>query len=360
MTEDKVYTPTEIKDVAFPILDLSTQSSSNPSGGVLTPTVTTDTPLPIKKIASEVIGQALNTSARKILGEFEFTPSGAIRIGQYLSGSTGEVNISPAGIVAKNVNGDVTFSLDGTTGDATFKGTLTSGSIITGATQTGQVTLNPGADIILVSGNSTSAELIFEKESNPAEQVKIGFAYGAGAPYEFYIDPTNAAQDVTLFLGYGKQFNGIGLNVKTGTRVDLNGNTKVTGNLEVTGSLTKGSGSFDIPHPDKSKPKGTRLRHYFVESPTSGDNIYRFKVKVENGTATVQLPDYFKHLNASPQAWISPVDVLGVASAKVNLTRVEIKATVDGTYNLLVIGTRKDPIAKKYWNKYKVEYQESK
>lgn len=44
--------------------------------------------------------------------------------------------------------------------------------------------------------------------------------------------------------------------------------------LDVTGAITKGSGSFDIPHPLPAREAaGYRLRHSFVEAPRA-DNIY--------------------------------------------------------------------------------------
>ncbi|HNI95565.1 MAG TPA: hypothetical protein PL169_05830, partial [Leptospiraceae bacterium] len=74
------------------------------------------------------------------------------------------------------------------------------------------------------------------------------------------------------------------------------------GNVTVAGALSKGSGTFDIAHPDPSMPKNARLRHSFVESPTAGDNIYRWQIKVtrENGKFFIRLPKYWTHLNANP------------------------------------------------------------
>ena len=138
--------------------------------------------------------------------------------------------------------------------------------------------------------------------------------------------------------------------------ITAEGNMWLAGNLSIDGSLSKGSGSFDIPHPDPSKPKGTRLRHCFVESPTAGDNIYRYQVKVENGRTEIALPSYFKYLNENPQAWVSPVNVLGMARAECDLEKVKIFASKDGIYNVLVIGTRKDPIAVEHWRQRGLEY----
>ena len=67
--------------------------------------------------------------------------------------------------------------------------------------------------------------------------------------------------------------------------------------FHVNGALSKTSGTFDIVHPDPSKAiDGWRLRHSFVESPTRGDNLYRWEVEVTDGEAIIDLPDYFKYL----------------------------------------------------------------
>jgi hypothetical protein len=89
-----------------------------------------------------------------------------------------------------------------------------------------------------------------------------------------------------------------------------------------------------------------------VESPTAGDNIYRFKVVVTNSSATVTLPDYYKFLNENDQVWVSPVGHFGVAYGVVNedQTAINVASNEDGEYNVLVIGTRKDKVAKEYWN----------
>jgi hypothetical protein len=85
---------------------------------------------PVKPVAVETMGSSFNTKSRKILGDFSFGVLGAITVGEYVYGESGEVKISPNGIIATNVNGDTTFALDGTTGDATFKGTIQAGAFI--------------------------------------------------------------------------------------------------------------------------------------------------------------------------------------------------------------------------------------
>jgi hypothetical protein len=132
-------------------------------------------------------------------------------------------------------------------------------------------------------------------------------------------------------------------------------------NLCVIGNVSKGSGSFSISHPDPSKTATHKLIHNFVESPTSGDNIYRYEVEVTNGVATIQLPDYYKFLNENSQVWVTAKDGFGVGYGIINadMTEVIIYADKDLTYNILVIGTRKDEIAKKYWKGVEVEKNEA-
>lgn len=91
-----------------------------------------DRTFPEKKVAVELIGAALNTKSRKILAEFEFTPSGALQIGKYEAGTSGDIRISPSGIVARNTTGAITFTLDGETGDAVFMGKIQTGTLISG------------------------------------------------------------------------------------------------------------------------------------------------------------------------------------------------------------------------------------
>lgn len=123
----------------------------------------------------------------------------------------------------------------------------------------------------------------------------------------------------------------------------------INGSCSITGELTKGSGSFLIPHPDPSK-EGWQLKHCFVESNTRGDNIYRWRINVVNGKSIVVLPSYFKFLNENPMVFINPVNMFGQGYGKFTDEQLEITATNDGEYDILVIGTRKDAIARKYFD----------
>ena len=118
-------------------------------------------------------------------------------------------------------------------------------------------------------------------------------------------------------------------------------------------SLSKTSGTFKIDHPLPSMANTHYLVHSFVEAPTA-DNIYRGKVKLVNGTATVNLDisagmgmtnGTFTALNGNVQYFLqndtgwSPVkgNVVG------NILNIFCQDTTStDTISWLVIGTRQD------------------
>jgi hypothetical protein len=187
---------------------------------------------------------------------------------------------------------------------------------------------------------------------------------GNGGDVEFHV----GISDNTLNCGV-IQYNYVnqGAAGNTGNNVGIgmygaNNMIQVYSNgIKINGNLTKSSGSFDIPHPDPIKQKKKyRLRHCFVESNTRGDNLYRYTITTNNGEAEIQLPDYFQHLNENPQVFITAIDVFGFSKGLVDteLKKVHIAVSVDGTYNVLVIGTRKDKLAAEYFDLLGIEYIE--
>ena len=93
------------------------------------------------------------------------------------------------------------------------------------------------------------------------------------------------------------------------------------------------------------------LMHSFVESPTAGDNLYRFTVDLKNGKAVINLPDYYKYLNKDDMVWVYPKEHFGSGYGVVdeNQEILTIYADSDGEYNVLLIGTRKDKFATEFW-----------
>lgn len=78
--------------------------------------------------------------------------------------------------------------------------------------------------------------------------------------------------------------------------VASDGDTSISGDLDVTGALSKGSGTFTIDHP--LDPENKLLQHSFVESPEMR-NMYYGQATLENGKATIELPNWWHELNGN-------------------------------------------------------------
>jgi len=131
----------------------------------------------------------------------------------------------------------------------------------------------------------------------------------------------------------------------------------------IAGSIEKGAGSFLIPHPGPNK-NGMLLRHCFVESPTRGENLYRYKVEIrkDRGKKAIQLPSYWKHLNEKPQVWVTAVGQFasGYGYVDEESNRLVIRGEKKGKYNVLLVGTRKDKYAKEFFDAKGVEFKDPK
>lgn len=164
--DEKVYKPATIEEQPFPGLTQTgffNDSETTTSKSTYNPKTVQDRPIPQKIISHETIGQSLNTKSKKILQEFGFTESGAIAIGKFLQAISGDIRITPNGIVARDSSGNITFALDGDTGNATFAGELRSGSSITGRIQVGNNVVIDGegdGSITVVDDNGVQSTVI--------------------------------------------------------------------------------------------------------------------------------------------------------------------------------------------------------
>ena len=146
------------------------------------------------------------------------------------------------------------------------------------------------------------------------------------------------------------------LNVTGDTTIDTlsaTGNIYTSGNINVSGNITKGSGSFVIPHPDSVKAASNiYLKHCFVEAPTRGENIYRFTVITQNLNAIIELPSYFSYINENVQGWVNAIDVFAFGTCLISsdLQTATINVSADGTFNVLIIGTRSDQLARTHFD----------
>jgi hypothetical protein len=156
-----VYTNETIPDQPFPSIvttpgtSVVSSNEGQTPNGISHSTITPDQSFPIPQAAQQLLSTKLNTSTQKILKTFSFTPNGAIKIGNFAQGETGEVDISPNGIIAINQQGRQTIAIDGDTGDAQFAGEVSSGSTVTG-----DVTILQGGHIILYDSNNVPSIFI--------------------------------------------------------------------------------------------------------------------------------------------------------------------------------------------------------
>jgi len=114
--------------------------------------------------------------------------------------------------------------------------------------------------------------------------------------------------------------------------------------LTIIGSLSKSSGSFDIPHPTKGGD--WRLRHSFIEGPTC-DNIYRGTVTLTSGSATIDLDTVsnmtagtFEALNKNLWSMVSSSG--NAVTWSLSGKTLTINGPADAECCWIVIGERKD------------------
>jgi len=170
MADDKVLYPETIEDNPLPneATGGNYKTSQSTRGGSYSAQKTKDQSLPTRRIAVELLSSALNTRTKRILGEFEFTPSGAIQVGKYVSGVSGDLRISPNGIAARDESGVYTFAIDAQTGSAVFKGTVQAGTLIGGEVIVGNNTWvidgDPDKPRIILYNNNIPEILIGDAE----------------------------------------------------------------------------------------------------------------------------------------------------------------------------------------------------
>jgi len=141
------------------------------------------------------------------------------------------------------------------------------------------------------------------------------------------------------------------------------GTTNPGSTLTVNGSLSKSSGTFDIPHPTLPEPK--RLVHSFIEGPRC-DLMYRGSVALVNGTATVNIDSdctsnaahtmtqgTFEALCTNPVCFLQNDDSFDRVKGKVsgNLLTITCENTQSSdVVNWMVVAERKDLFIKQ-WNR---------
>lgn len=170
MDNNKVYTPQVIEENPFPqsgVQPMSEEATQSSANGVYSPAEIAGENFPAPIFSTELISQALDTKSRKILQSFEFTKSGALQVGEYSNGVSGDIKISPSGIVARNISGVNTFTLDGDTGDGTFQGTVRASTFESNNLLTGLVDVGTGSGNSYVRLDGANNRIVIHDGTNP-------------------------------------------------------------------------------------------------------------------------------------------------------------------------------------------------
>jgi len=168
MADEVVLRPQEIPEQPFPGEgeEVVPGGEASAGEGVESPNRISNKGFPQKRVAVELISVTLNTRSKKILAEYQFTESGAIQIGKFVVGVSGDIRISPGGIVARDKAGNVTFSLEGDEGSAVFKGEVKAGSLVSGEVIVGNnnVVID-GANRRIVVNDGTNDRIVLGYQS---------------------------------------------------------------------------------------------------------------------------------------------------------------------------------------------------
>jgi hypothetical protein len=162
---------------------------------------------------------------------------------------------------------------------------------------------------------------------------------------------------VAGYVGYGSGTNDfvLGNEFAGATSLITNNLTRLSidagGAVTIGGSLSKGSGSFKIDHPLPTKTDTHHLIHSFIEGPQA-DNIYRGKVDLVNGSATVNIDTVagmtegtFVALNREVQCFTTNESNWDAVKGSVsgNILTIESQNSESiATISWLVIGERQD------------------
>ena len=134
------------------------------------------------------------------------------------------------------------------------------------------------------------------------------------------------------------------------------GNVTIDGDLRVSGSVEKGGGTFKIDHP--LDPENQYLYHSFVESDEMM-NVYSGNVMLEkDGTAWVELPEWFEVLNKDFRYQLTCVGGYApvYVSEPISSRRFQVAGGNEGLQvSWQVTAVRNDPWARK--NRMRVEVE---
>ena len=279
------------------------------------------------------------------------------------SGAIIEIGVSPStiDINAGTVDGTVIGGASAAAGTFT---TFTSNGIDDNANALA-MTISSSEDISIGSASNHSGARIVINDTPPTAfgspmlqvgqetftgsgMYSIGFGYTTGTytepPVEIAALTTSDSGGTKADIVFGTR------NAVTNTAVTERMRIAASGAVSVTGALSKGSGSFKIDHPLEAKKDTHHLVHSFVEGPQA-DLIYRGKVDLVDGSATVNLDDAarmsagtFVLLNTNVQCFTSNESGWTAVKGSVsgNVLTITSQESCTDTVSWMVVGERCD------------------
>ena len=167
-------------------------------------------------------------------------------------------------------------------------------------------------------------------------------SYGGNLILYYRAPNTNVATDASS----------IGIHIGESGRVGIGGRSS-TYKLAVAGRFHASSATayvknflIDDPRPDKV---GHKLKHSCVESDSQGENLYKRQLSLVQGKNDIQLPDWFRYINEDVMVWANAYEHRGLAWGRVTENNLHIDCSKTGVYNILIIGSRGDAVAKDLW-----------
>ena len=246
--------------------------------------------------------------------------------------------------------------------------TSAEGLILTGQGSTNDVTIKNDADADAISIPTGTQHVIVEGR-------QLGIAYDTPATFDLnatgiVVGDGSGTAGISLYSSqYGHVAFGVGVSTAgekqegliqynhSSNRFQLvaGGNYVAylydSGAFTITGALSKGSGSFRIDHPLPEKKDTHQLVHSFIEGPQA-DLIYRGKIDLVNGTATVNIDTVsgmsegtFVLLNREIQCFTSNETGWTAVKGSVSGNSLTITAqdeTCTDTISWMVVGERQD------------------
>jgi hypothetical protein len=277
------------------------------------------------------------------------------------SSPTERMRITSSGglITTPAAGGDAVFNEDGI--DADFR--------VESDTDTHMLFVDAGANHVGIGTSSPGHPLSIRHSDKADPQIHLETAsYGSNYGVKILAASTNEAGTVSSFSNIHKTTASINgrsdvlqhISFVSNTvaadfqKFNCGGTTQLTisggGSVTVAGALSKGSGSFKIDHPLPAKTETHNLVHSFIEGPQA-DNIYRGKVTLVDGSATVNIDTVsgmsegtYVLLNTNTQCFTSNESGWTAVKGSVagNILTIEAQEFCSDTISWMVVGERHD------------------